>query len=859
MIAAPVSLLRLNLRLSVASEPMRNFLVLLCLVPVLLLTSCGTGPSGSGASPSAPRVSAIQVSVASTSIAAGYTDIVHATATMSDGSTQNITTTATWSSAENSVATVRVVNGQALIQGLHPGTATITALYQSVSGGASLTVTSAVLTGVAVNPPLATVALGLTQQFRATGTFSDGSTADITNTAVWSTTSTAVTISSTGLASTKAQGSCTVTATAAGVSAAATINVAAPQLVSIAVAPTSATVPAGSVQAFTATGTYTDGSQQDITQSTSWTSSNPSVAVLNVPGQAQTVIAGVAIVNASLAGIQGASTLRASQSSAATGVHIGLRANIAHNPGLDNYSDVVADGNFAYLASWHNTAGVEIYDISNPDNPFYARTYLPPGGANSLNMQGIQVLNGIGYFASDNTGDIYIVDLSNPASPSDIAQITHQQLGQNNVHDITLDATGQHLYVPGYPNNSAVQVWNVSNPHAPVYVRTIQGSDPNTVHDVTVANNRLFLAGWGFRSTGVESSDIFDVTNIDTQQPVLLGSFNSGPDTQDVSFSSDGKYVFCPHELSANGDVAVYDISNPANPSLVADIQEGPLGLFATSPSTSKVMGNYLYVAWYQAGLAVFDVSNPTNPILVGNYDTWPGYSFGGTGGGDGDWGVWPSLGQNEILLSDRSTGVYILDASGVSSSPALLSLGYVNNPLTGSITTTGTVYLVGIAGSGGWPVSVISAKPAIAPPPGSLLVPAGAHSVTFTQSTTAVATKTPIVMTASDGIFQSSTTLTVLAAQLVSMNFSANTVPGGNPATGTVNLDTPAQANVTVSLSIMAGASAVASMPGSVVVSAGSSSANWIIQTNSVSSATVVTIKASANGSSVSGSFTVQ
>jgi hypothetical protein len=139
------------------------------------------------------------------------------------------------------------------------------------------------------------------------------------------------------------------------------------------------------------------------------------------------------------------------------------------------------------------------------------------------------------------------------------------------------------------------------------------------------------------------------------------------------------------------------------------------------------------------------------------------------------------------------------------------------------------------------------------------MLVPAGAHSVPFPQSTSAVATKTPVVMTASDGIFQSSTTLTVLAPQLVSMNFSASTVTGGNPVTGTVNLDTPALVNVTVSLSITAGASAVASMPGSVVVPAGSSSANWTIQTNTVSSATVVTIKASANGSNVSGSFTVQ
>ena len=73
-------------------------------------------------------------------------------------------------------------------------------------------------------------------------------------------------------------------------------------------------------------------------------------------------------------------------------------------------------------------------------------------------------------------------------------------------------------------------------------------------------------------------------------------------------------------------------------------------------------MGNLLFVSWYQQGLAVFDIADPTHPILVGNYDTWPGPSYEVFGGGDGDWGVYPFVGLDRVLVSDRATGLYILD-----------------------------------------------------------------------------------------------------------------------------------------------------------------------------------------------------
>jgi hypothetical protein len=74
--------------------------------------------------------------------------------------------------------------------------------------------TEATLSSIAVAPASQTLAIGGSQQFTATGTYSDGTTADLTSRATWSSSNTAAaTISSTGMATGVEAGTTTVTAT----------------------------------------------------------------------------------------------------------------------------------------------------------------------------------------------------------------------------------------------------------------------------------------------------------------------------------------------------------------------------------------------------------------------------------------------------------------------------------------------------------------------------------------------------------------------------------------------------------------------------------------------------------------------
>ena len=538
----------------------------------------------------------------------------------------------------------------------------------------------------------------------------------------------------------------------------------------------------------------------------------------------------------------------AAQFAFAQGIHIHLRGHVNPSPSRYRYSDVVAEGNYAYVASWLNSFGVLVFDISNPDAPRQVGSYAP---STAKNMQGIEVLNGIGYFASDAGGGVHVVNLADPTHPVLITRITSAQGGYDSVHDLTLDGNG-HMFIPDYRHSSTVQVWNVMNPAAPYLETTMLGTDPSSVHDVTIKGNRLFMSGWS------GTVDIWDITNIDVQTPVRLGSFFSGNNTQNLSVTDDGNYLACARELLANGEVKIFDISNPANAFVVASLEQPSLGIAASSPSETKIMGNLLFVAWYQQGLVVFDITDPTHPVMVGNYDTWPGVSYTVYGGGDGDWGVWPFQGLDRVLVSDRATGLYVMDVTGVSSQPGLLSMNYSATKVTGSKQPTGSVFLVGVSPlpSG---MTVITSSTSIAVPGTSVFIPAGATSATFPQPTNPVAANTTATVTATDGTYSANAALTVLIPQLSAFSFAPASIGSGGAAQGSLTLIGPTAVDTTVTLTVLTGSGAVSSIPSSVTIPAGLSSATFAVQSNVVSANTPIQVSAAVNGASKTSSLTVK
>src|SRR3972149_1348218 len=273
-----------------------------------ILGGCSGGSSSHGTTPAA--LASIEVTPTNPSIAIGTTQQFKATGIYSDKTKKDLTSSVTWSSLSPAIATVSdTVGSKGLATAFSEGSTTITATSGAISGSTTLTVKAATVTlvSIEVTPTNPSIALGTTQQFTATGIFSDNSKQDLTTQVTWSSSNIGVTtIDNAGLATSVSAGSTTVAAALGSVSGNTTLTVTSATLVSIGISPTNPSISLGTGQQFTATGVFSDGTTHDLTTSVTWGSSDSTIATisnaLGSEGLATSVAAGSATITASLGG-----------------------------------------------------------------------------------------------------------------------------------------------------------------------------------------------------------------------------------------------------------------------------------------------------------------------------------------------------------------------------------------------------------------------------------------------------------------------------------------------------------------------------------------------------------------------------
>jgi hypothetical protein len=196
---------------------------ILVVITVAIMLSSGCGPSSQSTQTSPPSLVSIAVSPASPSIAIQGTQQFTAKGTYSDSSTQDLTSSATWTSSQTNIATITATG---LSTGVAVGSSTISAKLSGITGSTTLSVTPSTLVSIAVTPANGAVAVGLSFQFDAVGTYSDGSTQDLTVATTWSSSTPAVaTITPGGLAIGVTTGSSTITATLGSMNGSTTLTV----------------------------------------------------------------------------------------------------------------------------------------------------------------------------------------------------------------------------------------------------------------------------------------------------------------------------------------------------------------------------------------------------------------------------------------------------------------------------------------------------------------------------------------------------------------------------------------------------------------------------------------------------------
>jgi hypothetical protein len=214
-----------------------------------------------------------------------------ATAIYSDGTNVTVTGTSTWLSSDMNVAQISNAAGsRGLATSLGKGTTKISATFMNVTGTTTLTVTDATVTQIQVTPFNPSVPAGFNRQLAATAIYSDGTNRDITSLATWTsadptTAGVSDALATKGLVTAVKGGTVAITAQYSGVAGMTSVTVSGAVLKSLAISPSNPTIMVGALQAFTATGTFDDGSVLDVTPFVTWTSSNLAAAdVSNADG-----------------------------------------------------------------------------------------------------------------------------------------------------------------------------------------------------------------------------------------------------------------------------------------------------------------------------------------------------------------------------------------------------------------------------------------------------------------------------------------------------------------------------------------------------------------------------------------------
>jgi len=186
-----------------------------------------------------------------------------------------------------------------------------------------------------------------------------------------------------------------------------------------------------------------------------------------------------------------------------------------------------------------------------------------------------------------------------------------------------------------------------------------------------------------------------------------------------------------------------------------------------------------------------------------------------------------------------------------------LQSVAVTPTSVAGGVSANGKITLDGEAPPGGAVVTLTSSNTTVATVPASVTVPEGANTVNFTVTTMAVSEDIPVTISATYAGTTKSAALTVKPL-LGSVKASPSSVAGGNTSTGTVNFLGPAPAGGAV-VTLTSSNTTVATVPESVTVPQGATSATFTINTSAVTENKTVTISASYSGTTKTETLTIK
>jgi len=473
-----------------------------------------------------------------------------------------------------------------------------------------------------------------------------------------------------------------------------------------------------------------------------------------------------------------------------------------------------------------------------------------------------------------------LIEVWNVQTESLVTTLTLEP-GTGSVGTVGFTSDGTTLYAGSY---SGVQAFSTAD-------YSLVGSASNFGFNIAISPDGTLLASTdsnggidvcslvGFTSTaiasitlspsslqgGVNSSGTITLAQPAPAGGTTIGLYSSGALMNGYYVATVPETVFIPAgATSATFTVTTYTVGTPLTVAVTAysgpftktanlQVLPAPIQSLSFSPSTvlgGKSTTGTITLNGYAAQYEVFAVTCSNPAVILPKQVT----SYGGNST--------VVFGVNTVAVNESTVATIIVSANNSSQSATITILPASISQLTVDPTTIRggaggkcTVTLNGKAGPLGTVVSVASSNASLLVP-SHVTVPAGLTEASFAIRTEAVSSKTSVVITGRQGGLSRAANCTLIPSQLVSVLLNPDSVVGGNSSVGTVTLNGPAGpggATVHLTSSVKS-----ATLPATLVVPAGKTSATFTVKTIEVASSTTASIGAALNGVTRSATLSI-
>lgn len=218
-------------------------------------------------------------------------------------------------------------------------------------------------------------------------------------------------------------------------------------------------------------------------------------------------------------------------------------------------TNIAISGNYLFISESGNNSELQIVNITNPTSPTIASTFDASGTTDGL---AVEVSGNYAYLARAAGGGMVIVNITNPASPS----LTGTYASSLGLFDVK--RTGNYAFLASSSTTQEILVVNVTTPASPSLATSYNLTTSGTVQSLFISGTTLYIGHGGtlllrgisnpLSSTAIGSIAISGATLIN-----------------EIGLDSSGIYAFLATN-SSTGEFRIINLTTPATPTLARTI-----------------------------------------------------------------------------------------------------------------------------------------------------------------------------------------------------------------------------------------------------------------------------------------------